>query len=145
MVGESIQSGRDISPMEAWEMLVGDKKAILIDVRTKEEWLFVGTPCIDEADQGSRLFMIEWRQLPLMEINSNFIKELQLKVDDQKTKLVFLCRSGQRSAEVCEFVGNRGYAFCYNVEGGFEGPLSDKRHRGEVCGWKKLGLHWRQS
>ena len=38
-----------------------------------------------------------------------------------------------------------GYARCYNVAGGFEGPRDAEGHRGTVEGWKAAGLPWVQS
>ena len=34
----------DVSPKEAWDALSGDKKAVLVDVRTIPEWAYVGVP-----------------------------------------------------------------------------------------------------
>jgi hypothetical protein len=37
-----------------------------------------------------------------------------------------------------------GYAKCYNVLDGFEGPPDEEGHRGKRTGWKVDGLPWRQ-
>ena len=34
----------DISPKQAWDMLTQEKTAVLVDVRTRPEWSFVGIP-----------------------------------------------------------------------------------------------------
>jgi rhodanese-related sulfurtransferase len=58
--------------------------------------------------------------------------------------VLFLCRSGVRSAAAAEAAARAGYAHAYNVTEGFEGPLDADGHRG-VSGWKAAGLPWRQS
>ena len=37
-----------------------------------------------------------------------------------------------------------GYAACYNISDGFEGPHDKNRHRGSTAGWKARGLPWVQ-
>ena len=37
-----------------------------------------------------------------------------------------------------------GWAPCFNVSDGFEGPLDPWRHRGVVGGWKAVNLPWVQ-
>lgn len=34
----------DITPQEAWDLLVQNPNAVLVDVRTEAEWRFVGGP-----------------------------------------------------------------------------------------------------
>ena len=38
----------------------------------------------------------------------------------------------------------RGFARCFNLAGGFEGPLDNDGHRGRLDGWKVAGLPWKQ-
>ena len=35
---------QDVSPREAWEALISDPEAHLVDVRTDAEWQYVGIP-----------------------------------------------------------------------------------------------------
>lgn len=135
----------NISALEAWEMLVQDNNTALVDVRTKEEWLFVGRPSLPDKEPNNILLMIEWRQLPSMDINFSFIESLKSEIKALDTKILFLCRSGHRSREACEFINAQGYLYCYNIKDGFEGPLDNKGHRGQIAGWKKSGLPWQQS
>ncbi len=37
-----------------------------------------------------------------------------------------------------------GFANCFNVLDGFEGPPDEEGHRGQIAGWKAAGLPWRQ-
>ena len=58
--------------------------------------------------------------------------------------LYFICRSGGRSRMAAEAMAEAGFRRCSNVAEGFEGPLDDSRHRGQVAGWKASGLPWMQ-
>ena len=42
----------DVPVKDVWEALQGDPKAVLIDVRTRSEWAFVGMP--DLSGLGSK-------------------------------------------------------------------------------------------
>ena len=42
----------NISPKDAWELLKGDPKAQLVDVRTAAEWNFVGVPDLSARRAG---------------------------------------------------------------------------------------------
>ena len=41
----------DISAAEAYSILERDKSAVLVDVRTKAEWAYVGVPDLSEIDK----------------------------------------------------------------------------------------------
>ena len=47
---------------DAWSMLSGDPRAVLIDVRTVAEWNFVGVPLLAEMGKEPRL--VEWTRFP---------------------------------------------------------------------------------
>ena len=48
----------DVSPKTAWKILSENKDAILIDVRTRAEWNYVGLP--DLATLGGKPALLEW-------------------------------------------------------------------------------------
>ena len=52
----------DVPVQETWARLEQDKKAVLIDVRTKAEWTFVGVP--DLASVGRQVVTLEWQTFP---------------------------------------------------------------------------------
>ena len=139
----------ELLPKAAWELLGEDPTAILVDVRTKSEWAFVGVP--DLSSLGRRLLQVEWAQLPNMSQNPRFVGEVMEQLGDTLPgTFLFLCRSGVRSDAGARAVkahldamGQR--AECVNVLGGFEGDLDEHAHRGCVNGWKCAGLPWRQS
>lgn len=132
----------DITPEQAWTILSEKPDAVLVDVRTKAEWSYVGIP--DLTELGKQTVLIEWVTFPDGQRNSDFVGQLREAgiADDQP--VVFLCRSGQRSIGAAEAATADGIAEAYNVSDGFEGGLDSAGHRGAV-GWKALGLPWRQS
>ena len=52
----------DLPVEEVWARLRSDANAVLVDVRTRAEWAFVGLP--DLADIGKRVMTVEWQTFP---------------------------------------------------------------------------------
>ncbi len=133
----------DVTPRTAWKILNENKAAVLIDVRTRPEWNFVGLPDLTSA--GKRPELLEWQMFPSMQPNPEFVATLSGAVADKDTPLLFLCRSGARSAAAAKAMTAAGYSTCLNVVDGFEGPLDAQAKRGTAGGWKAAGLPWRQT
>lgn len=133
----------DVAPTVAWKILSERKDAILIDVRTRAEWNFVGLP--DLTGIGKTPSLVEWQVFPSMQPNPDFVAALAGAVADKSAPLLFLCRSGARSAAAAKAMTAAGYSTCLNVADGFEGPLDAQAKRGAAGGWKAEGLPWRQS
>ncbi len=132
----------DILATEAMDFLKKDPSAQLIDVRTDAEWHYVGIPDLRSLDK--EVLKIQWRILPDMNLNTNFVEILEKNIPSRDSKLLFLCRTGGRSREAAMAMTARGYKTCYNIESGFEGDLDNHKHRGNISGWKALNLPWRQ-
>lgn len=137
----------DVSVEAAFEALSLEKKACLIDVRTRAEWTFVGVP--ELSGIGKEPVFVEWQSLPpappvtgFLETLSSILTEQGL---DQDSPIYFLCRSGARSRSAAIALTEAGYRRCFNVVGGFEGPLDETGHRGTTDGWKAAGLPWKQT
>jgi rhodanese-related sulfurtransferase len=133
----------DLSPQQAWELLEKEHDAVLVDVRTKAEWSYVGIPELSAL--GRHAVLIEWTTFPDGRRNSDFVAQLEEAGAVPEAPVIFLCRSGQRSIGAAEAATAAGFGQAYNVLEGFEGPLDDARHRGTATGWKAAGLPWRQS
>ena len=133
----------DISVEEAWRQLGDQPSAVLVDVRTAEEWNFVGAP--DLSGIGKQTVCVSWQTLPKMDLNPAFVEEVRAQASDNNASLLFLCRSGVRSKAAAIAMTAAGYSKCYNVAGGFEGDLDGDRHRGLAGGWKAAGLPWIQA
>jgi len=139
----------ELLPTETWDTLKNDQASVLIDVRTKAEWGFVGCP--DLSKLGNKMHCIEWAQYPEMSVNPRFVEAVQEALDGATpSKIFFICRSGARSLRAAEAVSNAMIEAgqdcdCINVAEGFEGDLNPEKHRGGLNGWKARGLPWRQS
>jgi rhodanese-related sulfurtransferase len=133
----------DVTPATAWKILSENKDAVLIDVRTRAEWNYVGLPELESI--GRKPALLEWQVFPSMQQNPDFVATLGNAVANKDTPLLFLCRSGVRSAAAAKAMTAAGYSTCINVAEGFEGPLDAQGKRGSAGGWKATGLPWRQT
>ena len=124
-----------LSPIEAHKFLGNHPEAVFIDVRSDIEYLLIGHP------QGA--ISIPWQNDPDWQINPAFLGEVQ-KLASTNCPVVFICRSGRRSAEACRFLEEHGFRSVYFVSHGFEGDLDDNYHRSSVNGWRHDGLPWQQ-
>ena len=61
----------DVAPATAWKILGERKDAILIDVRTRAEWNYVGVPDLATIDKKPGL--LEWQVFPAMQTNPEFV------------------------------------------------------------------------
>lgn len=136
----------DVSVEEAWQRLASDPASVLIDVRTRAEWAFVGLP--DLSSIGKQPILLEWQQFPTNLVDQDFAQRLKELLGqagvEQSAELLFLCRSGGRSLMAARVMVGAGYTRCRNVAHGFEGGLDPTRHRGQVDGWKARDLPWVQ-
>ena len=132
----------DVSVKQAWQKLSDGPDAVLIDVRTDAENTWVGGPDLSQLDKEP--LAIQWKAYPGMDPNPDFIDQVIGAVPSKDTAILFLCRSGGRSASAADTMTANGYTQCYNIEGGFEGDRDDDGHRGNISGWKADGLPWRQ-
>jgi phage shock protein E len=96
----SAKKYKDINQNEMNDVLKNDKNALIIDVRTKSEFVSGHIPKAINIDIMSPEF-------------STKIKNL----DADKTYLVY-CRSGNRSASACSNMAKLGFKNLYNLSGG---------------------------
>lgn len=108
---------------------------VLVDVRSTEERKFVG--------HVPDTLHVAWATGTALIKNPRFLRELENKVPKSATVL-FLCRSGKRSALAAETATAAGYSNAFNVLQGFEGDLDSQQQRGESGGWRHWGLPWVQ-
>jgi rhodanese-related sulfurtransferase len=136
----------DVPVEETWARLKADADAVLIDVRTRAEWAFVGIP--DLSTLNKRVQTVEWQTFPDNRVDPDFVEKLSGLLEgagvSKDAELFFICRSGARSRAAAAAMADAGYARCRNVADGFEGPLDTTQKRGQVAGWKAAGLPWRQ-
>lgn len=131
-------------PLQAFKFVEKNQRAVLIDVRSSMEFLFVGHPV------GS--VHVPWIDEPDWIVNPDFVTEVRkvmlggIGVDehDSDAPVVLICRSGKRSLEAGKLLLNNGFADVYNVDEGFEGELDENHHRSTLGGWRFRGLPWEQ-
>lgn len=136
----------DVPVEQTWASLSADPRAVLVDVRTRAEWAFVGLP--DLSQIGKPVVTVEWQTFPDSRIDAQFPERLAAALQsagvNKDDEVFFICRSGGRSRMAAEAMAGAGYTRCRNVAEGFEGPLDHNRHRGRTAGWKASGLAWVQ-
>ena len=131
-----------VSPLEAWQILEHDPRAVLIDVRSKVEFDYVGHP--------RNAHHVMWKDYPEWRENPNFIAEVQALLaaqggDRPDRPILAICRSGARSLAAAKALVAAGYTRLYNVEQGFEGDKDAEGHRCTVGGWRFHQLPWDQT
>ena len=124
---------------EKWQ--AAPDKVTLLDVRTPEEFIFVGHPekawCIPLGFQGYR-----WDDLKGyygLDVNTEFVAQVQEKFPPGET-LLLMCRSGGRSAMAVNMLAQAGYTDAWNITDGMEGDLDDGKRTKN--GWKNAGVPW---
>lgn len=122
----------EIKPKEAWDLLKKDGQALLIDVRTPEEWEQVGYP--ELSSLGKEVIKISLQDR-MGNRNVNFIRELKKTVTQLDRPLLFLCFMGGRSRIAAILAKDEGYKNVYNIKEGFEGPANVNGVRGTIAGW----------
>lgn len=135
---------KTLTPKQAWQLLQEDPRAVLVDVRSNMEFLFVGHP------RGA--VHIPWIDEPDWEVNPHFVRlvrELMLGgviCGDREgcAPVILICRSGKRSQEAGRALLENGFSEVFNVAEGFEGELDDNHHRSSLGGWRYEGLPWEQ-
>lgn len=123
----------------------------IIDVRTPEEYVFVGHPAM-AWNIPLKFVSHEWdadKKDVAMKSNPDFVAQVKQIVKPGDTLLV-TCRSGQRSAPAVNLLTEAGFAGVYSVIDGFEGdkvkdPESVFHGQRMKNGWKNSGLPWTYS
>lgn len=137
----------DVSAPDAFAAIAD--KALIVDVRTRAEWTFVGLPAL----APDHLILCEWQIFPDMQVNPDFVtltgREILARCAADNPAdapaVFFLCRSGTRSRSAAIAMTGAGFPACFNIKDGFEGVPDAQEHRGSVNGWKADDLPWRQS
>ena len=124
----------DVTPQQAWQWVQAGQ-AVLVDVRSDAEREWVGYVPGAAA--------VAWKQWPGMAMNADFDAQMRAAVPEG-ARAVLLCRSGVRSIAAARRATELGLT-AYNIVGGFEGDLNEQAQRGQLGGWRKAGLPWKQN
>lgn len=122
-----------VTPREAW-VLVQARAAVLIDVRTVEEFKFVG--------RVPGAVNVPWLGTERGAL-ARFFEGLRPHIAAARP-LLLICRSGVRSHAAANALHAKGIQRVYNVLEGFEGQIDHRRQRGRIDGWRYHGLPWEQ-
>jgi rhodanese-related sulfurtransferase len=141
--------GLYVTAEEAYEQWKADPdKVMILDVRTPEEFLFIGHPAMAWSipvaaqsyawDAGAAKFP--------MTVLPDFEARVREAAKPGATLLV-TCRSGGRSAIAVNLLAKAGFTRVYNVIDGVEGdkvndPESVFHGKRMKNGWKNSGLPW---
>ena len=130
----------ELSPKDVYHALAENENSLLIDCRTRAEWVYVGIP--DICQTKGQLALIEWSDITGQQ-NLIFADQCREQAS-ANTKIFVICRSGVRSAAACMSLVQNGFAKVCNVREGFEGDLDSQNHRSLTNGWKYHQLPWHQ-
>jgi rhodanese-related sulfurtransferase len=139
-VSKELQS---LTPTEAWKICQENSRALLIDIRSSMEYLFVGHP------EGA--VHVPWIDEPEWVVNPNFATDIRKLMlggvvddDDGSVPIILICRSGKRSKEAGHLLIDAGIHNVYHIDEGFEGELDSEHHRSTLGGWRYHNLPWQQ-
>jgi len=147
--GKQTVLGLYVTAKEAYEKWKAEpEKVMILDVRTPEEFLFVGHPTMAwkipvavqsyEWDAAKGQFPMK----PLPDFASR-VKKVA-KLDDT---ILVMCRSGGRSAIAVNMLAQAGFTHVHNIIDGMEGdavedPASVFLGQRLKNGWKNSGCPW---
>jgi rhodanese-related sulfurtransferase len=130
---------KTLSPPEAWQLIQAHPNALLVDVRSQMEYLFVGHP--------TGAIHIPWIDEPDWTVNPHFVTQVRQAIlggAAGAATILLICRSGVRSLEAGQVLVEAGLKEVYNIAEGFEGTLDESHHRSSRGGWRFHELPWEQ-
>jgi rhodanese-related sulfurtransferase len=135
---------KDLTPQQAWQLVEDDPRAILVDIRSSMEFLFVG--------HAKGAVHVPWIDEPDWTINPDFVTDIRKLLlggaicteDEGCAPVILICRSGKRSLEAGHVLMDAGFNRIFHVGEGFEGDLDENHHRSTQGGWRFHDLPWEQ-
>lgn len=147
--GKQTVPGLYLTAKDAYEKWKAEPdKVKIIDVRTPEEYLFVGHPTMAWKIPVA-IQIYEWdpekQQFPMKPL-PDFVSRCR-EVANPDDTLMLMCRSGGRSAIAVNLLAQAGFKHAYNIVDGMEGDVnadSDSVAQAEPLkdGWKNSGCPW---
>jgi len=135
---------KSLTSQQAWQMLQDDPRALLVDIRSTMEYLFVGHP--------TGAVHVAWIDEPDWTVNPDFETEIRKLLlggavctqENPCMPIILICRSGKRSLEAGKVLLETGMQNVFHIDEGFEGDLDEHHHRSSIGGWRLRGLPWEQ-
>jgi len=97
----AVSGYQTLAPDEANQQFQASDNAVLVDVRTPEEWAETGIPV------GAKT--LTWQDEFVAKAASELPKDAEIYV---------ICRSGNRSAQASQWLIEQGYTKVFSIEGG---------------------------
>ena len=143
--GKQTTLGLYVTAKEAYEMWkASPDKVKVIDVRTPEEFAFIGHP--EMARNIPFAFVTYQRKDGTTEysvkLNSDFVNEVK-KIAGPTDTLLVMCRSGSRSALAVNQLAAAGFKNVYNIVDGMEGDKVEDPE--SVFYGKRMKNGWKNS
>ena len=147
--GKQTTLGLYVTAKEAYEKWkAAPEKVMILDVRTPEEYLFVGHPTMAwKIPVAAQIY--EWdaekKHFPMKPL-PDFVSRVSEVAKPDDTLLV-MCRSGGRSAIAVNMLAKAGFTCVHNIIDGMEGdvvedPASVFLGQRLKNGWKNSGCPW---
>lgn len=123
---------KEITPQEAYDILMKDPSAVYIDVRTEKEFAN-GHP------QGAVNIPVAFANPARgMVINEDFVRVVEANFPRDK-KIIVGCQAGPRSNAAAGMLQQAGFQDVANMVGGF-GGMRNQMGAVTAPGWASLGL-----
>jgi len=120
---------KQIPSKEIKDYIKNNKKCVLLDVRTKEEW----NECRPNGDMiGLKTYFLSL-QFEGKILNENFVEEFKKLKINKNNEILTICGSGVRSERAADLLTKEGYNTS-NISDGFLGNNMEK------IGWKNNQL-----
>lgn len=141
--------GQYITAKESYDKWQADPERVkIIDVRTPEEFLFVGHPPMAwkiPAFSQTYIWDSERQRFPMKPL-PDFASRVG-KIASPDDTVMVMCRSGGRGAMAANMLAQAGYKNVFNIVDGMEGdkvedPSSVFAGKYLVNGWKNSGCPW---
>ena len=136
--------GLYLTAKEAYQLWQADPENVtIIDVRTPEEFLFVGHPPMAwmvPVIAQSYVWDAEKGKFP-MTLLPDFVSRVEQVAKPDATILI-TCRSGGRSAIACNLLAQAGFKNVHNIIDGMEGDGNGDSESTVQGGWKNSGCPW---
>ena len=133
----------EVTPDRVHESMRENGDALLLDVRSRVEFDYVGHP------PGA--IHVAIKEFPDWEVDPEFVSKADDALsaaaggDATGVPVFVMCRSGGRSRAAAKLLKAAGFDKVANVAEGFEGDKDDAGHRNTVSGWRARGLPWEQT
>ena len=113
---------KQLTCKEIEDYIKNNRRTVLLDVRTEEEWNSDGRPDGDKI--GIKTYFLS--------IDENFIKEFKNLNIDKNNEILVMCAAGARSQIASQLLTQENFN-CSNITDGFLGNQQE-------VGWKNSGL-----